>query len=470
MQRSTFLNVASLLAAAPAFLAATPSIAAPGEPVFTPDEIRADLKMAWATMIDVSPDPFFSSNRQQVEALYHHTLASLTRPMTERELFIPLASVFGALNCGHVGLSFSKRLNSAAFRFPLEIDLTDDNSVIVTEDVSRTIPFGSTLVSVNGVSAARIRDLTFAMEGAETPALRRTKIPDSSAWPTIALCGPGPTYDVAWTTPDGKSVSGNIARPAKVTQASDEGRLANPYTFSAIHHGRVGYLNYLSCEDVPRMKTFIADVVADMRAAGIRDLIIDIRNNRGGDSRVSDEMWRCLSAKPFKQIGGFICKSSRLLKRRTGYEQYLTSYGSEAWHAPNGAIMRYIEGPDTDLVSPAAAENRFTGSVYLFISAGTFSSGMNCAVAAKDYGLATLVGEETGEPVISAGELFDFDTPNVGLGVFVPTKLFEGPKPHPPNQGVLPDIHVATSPADKAAKRDPVLERTLALIDAKIAS
>ncbi len=427
--------------------------------------------MAWATMLDVSPDPFFSSNRHNVEALYHSTLASLTRPMTERELFIPLASVFGALNCGHLGLGFSKRLNSAPFQFPLYVDISDDDSIIVTEDVSRTIPAGSTLVSVNGVSAERIRDLTFATEGGETPALRRTKIADSSAWPTVALCGPGPTYHVTWTTPEGKTVSGDVARPAKVTPGSDDGPLADPYTFSTIHDGRVGYLNYVSCDDIPRMKRFITDTVTTLRATGIRDLIIDIRNNRGGDSRVSDEMWRCLSAKPFKQFGAVIYKSSTLLKRRRGYEKYLELYGSEAWRAPNGTIIRDTNGgPNGNLIPPAEAAKRFTGRVYLLTSAGTFSSGMTCALAAKDYGLATIVGEETGEPVVGNGELFDFETPNVGLLVFVPTKIFEGPKPHPPNQGVLPDIYVATSAADKAAKRDPVLERTLALIDAKRAS
>jgi len=182
-------------------------------------------------------------------------------------------------------------------------------------------------------------------------------------------------------------------------------------------------------------------------------------------------MWRCLSSKPLKQFGGAICKSSTLLKRRSGYERYLSLYGSEAWEASNGDIIRDTNGgPNGNLISPAAPANRFTGSVYLLISAGTFSSGMNCAVAAKDYGLATIVGEETGEPVVSAGEIFAFNTPNVGLNVFVPTKLFEGPKPHPPNQCVLPDIHVPASAADKVAKRDPVFERTLALIDAKIAS
>jgi C-terminal processing protease CtpA/Prc len=88
------------------------------------------------------------------------------------------------------------------------------------------------------------------------------------------------------------------------------------------------------------------------------------------------------------------------------------------------AHIRYSDGgPNGDLISPAVAANRFMGRVYLLTSAGTFSSGMSCATAAKDYGLATIVGEETGEPVVSAGELFEFHTPNVGLLVFLTTKI-----------------------------------------------
>ena len=62
--------------------------------------------------------------------------------------------------------------------------------------------------------------------------------------------------------------------------------------------------------------------------------------------------------------------------------------------------------PNGDLNVPGPLAVRFTGPVYLLISAQTFSSAMSCAAAAKDYGLATIVGEETGESVNSTGEVF----------------------------------------------------------------
>jgi C-terminal processing protease CtpA/Prc len=63
------------------------------------------------------------------------------------------------------------------------------------------------------------------------------------------------------------------------------------------------------------------------------------------------------------------------------------------------------------------------------------------------YGLATIVGE----PVNSAGKVYTETTPGIGLRAYLTTKVFLSPKPHPDGQGVVPDIAVATTPADIAA-------------------
>jgi C-terminal processing protease CtpA/Prc len=88
---------------------------------------------------------------------------------------------------------------------------------------------------------------------------------------------------------------------------------------------------------------------------------------------------------------------------------------------------------------------------------------MACAVAAKDYKLATLVGEETGEPVVSTGETYDTVAPVTGLRATFTTKVFFGPRPRPDRQGVLPDVRVVRTIADLRAGRDPVLARGIEL-------
>ena len=142
-------------------------------------------------------------------------------------------------------------------------------------------------------------------------------------------------------------------------------------------------------------------------------------------------------------------------------------YGERAWAAADGAVLREGAGAEVGLVTPGPPPVRFTGPVFLMISAATFSSGMSCALAAKDYGLATLIGQETGEPASGTGELYAFVTPNLRLPAYLTTKVFLAPKPHPATEGVIPDVTVPLPEESAPPGADAVLERTLALISAR---
>ena len=55
---------------------------------------------------------------------------------------------------------------------------------------------------------------------------------------------------------------------------------------------------------------------------------------------------------------------------------------------------------------PANRDNKFTGSVYVLIGPGTFSSASDFASVIEDYDLGTLVGEETGGQRQCFGDCF----------------------------------------------------------------
>jgi len=149
-----------------------------------------------------------------------------------------------------------------------------------------------------------------------------------------------------------------------------------------------------------------------------------------------------------------------LVKAAYGKAKYVDVYGIDAWNAKNGALI-------TDPVKPRRPSPnplRYHGKVSLLIGPGTFSSAMACAVAAKDFGLATLVGEATIEPVDSNGGVFSGVTPHTKLEFGFPTQFWYGPKPRPAGQGVIPDIIVKTTASDIANHRDPVLLAAVAQI------
>jgi C-terminal processing protease CtpA/Prc len=210
------------------------------------------------------------------------------------------------------------------------------------------------------------------------------------------------------------------------------------------------------------MSAFCSETFARIRREDTRALIVDVRDNGGGNSGVSDVLFPYLTAQPYAQFGAFEMRISDRLKREYGREKFSAIYNFGGWTAPDGSILRY---PGGRLTTPRREPLRFAGPIYVLLGTNTFSSAMNFATAVKDFRIATLVGQETGEPVVSTGEIYRTAAPNSGCGAFFSTKLFFGPKPHPEGQGVVPDIVVPTTLGDRIAGRDPVMEKALALID-----
>jgi C-terminal processing protease CtpA/Prc len=169
---------------------------------------------------------------------------------------------------------------------------------------------------------------------------------------------------------------------------------------------------------------------------------------------LNNDLWSYVTDKPFAQFGGSYRRVSDRLKREYGEAKYVDIYGTDAWAAKDGTVLG---GPGYDLVHPGPNPLRYHGPVYLLIGTGTFSSALSCATAARDFGLATIVGEETAEPVNTTGEIYVGRSPAVGLSFAFTTKLFLGPKPRPDGQGVLPDMRIMPSEDDIRSGRDPAL-------------
>jgi len=454
--RGRFVKIAAAIVATPSVIAASDD----REPLYRAQAIRDDLDFLWSALIDVGVEPFAATDRAIVEQMYRDTQRSIASDMTIRQAYLAIAPVLGALNDGHVGLGFPDPLNDAPHRFPLRFALTDGtDELVVARDRTGTIPIGSRIISVSGIPAENFVRTALSVNGGQTTALHRSRVTTSGAWPAVALFGARTAYDVVWASPDGARQTASIESGPSTSVTPP----TPPYTYRTLHDGKIGFIDYVRCEDHDGVLQFIQTTCMAIHDAPVEALIIDVRRNGGGDSNVGTELWVNLSTKAFKQFGGMRVKSCDRLKSLYGRERYVSIYGQKAWDAPNGTIISYVSGPDKDLiVHPDDGDPAwYKGPIYLLIGTNTFSSAMQFALAAKDYGLATIVGEETGEPVIGTGEVFAATTPNLGLRAYLTTKVFLPPKPHPPRQGVVPDVIVPTTLADQAANRDPVLDEAL---------
>ncbi len=203
-----------------------------------------------------------------------------------------------------------------------------------------------------------------------------------------------------------------------VNDAAAEGG-GSPIELKFLDHETV-YLNSTTFEhDLEKYKALLADAFRQIKSAGVRNLIIDVRKNGGGNSQLGDALIDMFNAKPYR---GW----SNKWKRSVFYAEHLKSGNVPL---PASLIEKYLAARPGEVISdysetvnPGANPLRFNGRVYVLSGAKTFSSGVMFLGVIKDNALAKIIGEETKEPACMFGEMGMFWLPHSRLRVSLSVK------------------------------------------------
>jgi tetratricopeptide (TPR) repeat protein len=156
-----------------------------------------------------------------------------------------------------------------------------------------------------------------------------------------------------------------------------------------------------------QMTAMSKELEQGLRESGARNLIIDVRNNFGGNSYLLGPILR--------------------------------------------AIAQFQE---------AAPDHR----IFVIIGRGTFSAAQNFLTQVERLADVTFVGEPSGSRPNFTGESRPFKLPYSGIGVNISFLEHAGPYSGDQRQWIAPDVPAALSSQDYFANRDPALEAILAII------
>ena len=169
-------------------------------------------------------------------------------------------------------------------------------------------------------------------------------------------------------------------------------------------------------------------------------LILDLRENGGGNTNVGYRIMAALAREPF-------------LGSRWSTRDYKPAFRS--WGRPD---RLYVEAAEREPIDP---DHRYAGRVVVLTSARTFSAAEDFLVAFDQSGRGTIIGEPSGG---STGNPLNFSLPGGGTGLvcskhdaYADGREFVG-------VGVKPQITVSPTVADYRAGKDTVLERAVAEI------
>ena len=194
--------------------------------------------------------------------------------------------------------------------------------------------------------------------------------------------------------------------------------------------------------NIPRFDTFLKDMFSDIKTKNIKTLVIDVRDNGGGDSKLCDELLSWL--KPINQIksGSTFIRISAFAKQQYPYLVSLQDQfkkinldifsPSLLYQARTGKPLRLI-GSDgvylkkADSLTNTSENNIFRENIIFIQNEQTFSSAGMLITGAVDNNIGLVIGTNNSFSPNSCGDILYWKLPNTNISGTITYKLFSRP-------------------------------------------
>ncbi len=449
-----------------------PTDLSPAEGQFQTQDLEADLEYLFDTIEAVHPDPYASTSREAMARERTKIVSALTHPMSRLEFYRLLAPLVADLNDEHTTLfpPAEEALKGTSVIFPVR-PIIWKNRIFVRANYSSNVTLqpGTEILSINGMSSRKLLDKLSRLGFGKNREYRMYLA--ERVFGVMLWVGPG--YKSPFhlkVRKDGgtfnESVDGvtkSVVRQKEATNNSASG--STPYSFRVLDNGKAALLRIGGFTDIKEVASFLAQTFLEIKNRDVRTVIIDLRNNEGGFTFISDLLLSYLTRKPVAQFSTAEVKvsvqSTECLMKASNIIDELPSFYRDQYFEEMDAIPGDVLTFEGNIVQP----NRLalTGKLYVLTGRGTFSAAAILAAAIKDNRLGILVGEPTGG-IGTAGPC-TFELPRTQLTGTVAHAHLVLTNGKSWDNGVGPDIVVPTKPTDILTGKDPVLERVLARID-----
>lgn len=435
----SFAFLLSLISSSP--LAATLSAA----------QLQEDFVFLKKSIARVHPDLSYSADLPQLELAYSKAQQQLQQPLTRDGAWRVLAALNPVFSDAHMQVSMgdfdadaAAHLQAGGGFFPFEVHVDGKGDLYIVSQVggAPTPLAGQRIASINGVPAREVTARLLSLSPGDTAALRANLL--SGRWWRFYWKAYGTPSRFALTVGRARIVRAAATRlPYVSSQESDFGQA---YRFKMLSPG-VGLLtaNTFLWPDKKLFYAFTEKVFATLRDKQAGTLIIDVRDNTGGD----DDMWkegllRYIADKPYRH--GSTYRKMVIEGRASATEKVgdIVEGKIEGWEQPEPANPLH-----------------FSGKVYVVTGRTTYSAAILFTNTMQDFKFATIVAQDGYARARQSGGIQHMVLPHSKLGVIVPRFILDRPSGARSPELSRPDIVLADDPFNSGAIIDALHTRIL---------
>lgn len=464
-----------------------------GPRTFSPEALRADLREMYEKLQVSHYDLFARRSKAEYDARFAETLRSFDRPLTrfQAEVAFQKFAAYGRVAHSRVDLDaaeFARFREKGGKILPLAVRVVDKDggaAVYVAENqggLPAIVP-GDRLLAIDGQPIAAVVEKLDAHISGDNAYLTHAQL--EPRFPMLLWLEHGERAEFRLRLQRGDGPPFEVKVPARTRLEMQEAQKKLPPVAgldwdareARILEGGIAYLRpgpfYESAPDAPNpwdpsaFHQFVDKAFAGFRAADAKALVIDLRQNPGGDDSFSNRMIAHFATRPFRFASDFRIKvsaaateSNRQRLALGGDDPASTSARLAAAYAgrKNGEVVHF-EIAET---APLPANGRFAGKVYLLIDRRSYSNTANVAALVQDYGFGAVLGEETADLATTYGAMEQFKLSRTGIAVGFPKAFILRPSGNIDARGVVPDI-VLPAPLLPSAD-DPMLAKALEIV------
>lgn len=349
----------------------------------SPQQFREDLQAMRAQIAATHPQLDYTVDVARLDRALARTIAGVKKPLTPDEAWRRAAALNPLLADGHLSILVAewrdgaRRYLAAGGRlFPYEVSVSPagDVTVLYTLGGGESTQRGAKIASINGVPATVVASELLGLVHGDTVAFRASLLSRRWWWYYWKRYGAPDEFTLGLAgTPREISVAASSTPPLALREA----RFEETYQLDVSTPG-VAVLTVKSFywEDKDRYYRFMADAFARIKRAGASTLVIDVRENGGGD----DDMWidgilKYIADKPYRTGSSYV---KRVI----------------AGHRGEGETVGEVKHGQIETINTPESGNPwfFHGKTYVLIGPYTYSSAILFANVVHDNGFATLAG------------------------------------------------------------------------------
>ena len=448
----------------------------------TPEQARRDADILVKTLRALHPALDKYRTPAEVDAAFARFQARAGDARTPAAMYLAATELAASIRCGHTWTNvlnqqgaIKTRLLDAADKLPLTMTLVEGRFLVLASAIPG-VRAGDEVLSIDGRGAAQVvaAMLPYLRADGSSDGKRLRQLghdrPDYSmmdiVWPLLSPPAAG-VYRL--TVQGGGAVRGVDATAttlaARAASLQAQGIKPKGETWSLRFDGATAVMTlptFSVYRDKFDWRGFFADSFKQIAQRHTARLIIDIRDNEGGDGAIGLELLSYLVKAPVS----YTSDQSVTTYERVPYQftRYLDTW-DYGFFDRTGQVDRIADGPQagrytfrpnaskTRTIAPRA--DRYRGAAWLLVGPENSSATFALAQLVKQTGAATLVGQPTGgnQRGLNGGQLAWVNLPNSGVAVDIPL-LASSYGVDTPDASVTPDVLVKRSFDLQAAGRD----------------